>query len=115
MQRKYDPTLLYALAVKYAQGIREAEQIPQAYRQELLGILIYVRGKSGAHYVYHGKLYWDDTVGDGYHCNAGGQDDLENDAADLREVVLQGVKQNRTDPVAFGSFQEFLDAVGFKE
>lgn len=108
MNRKYDPNLLWGYIGGYAD-----EHYPDRMPSDHITAFFYVREKSGAYYMHGPKLYWDETVGDGYFGNTD-QAGLEQDADNLREIVIYGLKRNR-EAVMFPTYAEFLSAIGFEE
>lgn len=109
MNRKYSPQLIWAYLCTWAD-----QEFPDRLNvQGQVQVFIYVAGKPGAYYLHGPKLYWDDTVGDGYWGNTD-QDGLWEDRDNLCEVVIHGLKQNR-ELVMFPTYNEFLEAVGFRE
>ncbi len=106
--RKYDPPLIWGYLSRWAE-MNFTDRLPN----DRLQVFFYVKDKGGAYYMNGPKLYWDETIGDGYFGNTD-QNSLEQNAKNLREVVISGVKRSR-ESVMFPTYEDFLVEVGYTE
>jgi len=104
--RQYDPTLIWGYIGRYADT-----HYPDRRPGDRITVFFYVSGESGAYYMHAPKLYWDEEVGDGYFGNCS-QTALAQNAENLREVVIYGLKPDR-EAVMFSDYADFLAAIGY--
>lgn len=84
MNRKYQPSLLWARVAEFA-----AQQWPEAeLSAHDLALYIYRTDTTGAYYLYGPKMYWSDEPVTGQHFSNINQDDLDENSGVLGEVVL---------------------------
>src|SRR5690554_3541497 len=100
-KRDYQPSLLWSRFIAWCVREHGADERSRP------ALYIYVKDRPGAYYLFGGRLYWDDDIGDGQFSNCA-QDALWEERDELGEAVATGLGSLGRDVVTIAQDYDAL-------